>query len=106
MTWPAPNFWFRSRFSRHRADRSFCAATVPSHQRLLRHAYRLRAVQRQVDDGDRRRCGTAACGCPLGAECRQPRDWPAVELLPGPVRVIGPGHVGVGAHQGPLRVAV
>ena len=27
---PAPNFWFRSRFSRSTADSRFCAATVPS----------------------------------------------------------------------------
>jgi hypothetical protein len=31
MTWPAPSFWFRSRFSRDTAGKSFCAATVPSH---------------------------------------------------------------------------
>ncbi len=30
MICPAPNFWRRSRASRHTADSSFCAATVPS----------------------------------------------------------------------------
>ena len=30
MTWPAPNLWCRSRWSRNTADSSFCAAIVPS----------------------------------------------------------------------------
>lgn len=30
MIWPAPNFWFRSRFSRTTVESSFCETTVPS----------------------------------------------------------------------------